>query len=51
MLIDYVYAWTVGECSAATNLTKDQSWALVCPSAQLPYFLGAQVGALYSDFG
>ena len=28
-----------------------QSWALARPSAQLPYFLGAQVGALYSDFG
>ena len=28
-----------------------QSWALVRPSVQLPYFLGAQVGALYSDFG
>ena len=28
-----------------------QSWALVHPSAQLPNFLGAQVGGLYSDFG
>ena len=28
-----------------------QSWALARPSAQLRYFLGAQVGALYSDFG
>ena len=28
-----------------------QRWALAHLSAQLLYFLGAQVGSLYSDFG
>ena len=32
-------------------VTSSQSWALACLSAQLSYFLGAQVGALYSDLG
>ena len=36
---------------ALTGKECAQSWALARPSAQLPYFLGAQVGALYSDFG
>ena len=31
-------------------MNKFQSWAFACPSVQPPYFLGAQVCALYSDF-
>ena len=32
-------------------MASKQSWALARPSAQLPYFSDAQVGALYSGFG